>query len=145
MARRMTDVETRFKDGAYDPTRLEELYDSDESPEKKLGVAVIVRALRDAMGSTEDKPRRYGDRDQVLALHWIELAGMEPKQFDWWCEMVDLDPVRIRQHVLSRVGNEAWFKLKSRVVAGRLYSNRVGTRKEVPPDWMLLALRNLRQ
>lgn len=70
------------------------------TPEKRLLLAVLARALEDACGNG-----RHGARKNTReeANEWVESDSIKKWSFLWICEHVDLDPVLVRNELVKRL------------------------------------------
>lgn len=69
-----------------------------ETPEKTLLLAMLDRAIRDAINSFE----RFNQRE---AMKWINnrryLIKKEPFSFEWVCDQLDIDPRTVRKQIID--------------------------------------------
>lgn len=79
-------------------------------PEKALGLAIISRAVLDALGQTALAGGIINTQKGYLirqARAWLFSAYDDqrktPFSFPWWCEVLEVDKNRIRKFVLSGV------------------------------------------
>lgn len=77
-------------------------------PEKSLGVAIIIRAVQDALGAValghSPEKRHQGKLYSMDALSWLfqdEGTLCESFSFAWWCDVLSLDRDSIRSFVLK--------------------------------------------
>lgn len=73
------------------------------SPERRLMLAVLTTAIMDAAGANTGtmtpRDRRHAPGH---ALRWIKRADCD---FQWICEMADLDPREVRQSALNFINS----------------------------------------
>lgn len=79
-------------------------------PEKALGLAIISRAMLDALGQTAlaggiiNSQKGYLIRQaRVWLFSAYEDKRKSPMSFPWWCDVLEIDKNRIRKFVLSGV------------------------------------------
>jgi hypothetical protein len=73
-------------------------FDSSPTPEKKLVKAIIGRATCDILNQTKEVDKKRIKRE---ASAWIFSNCNKQWSFFWCCEIADLDPWRIRNHIIS--------------------------------------------
>ncbi len=88
-------------------------------PEKALGLAIITRAMLDAIGQTALTGAEPISKEQYYirqAKAWLFSAyddrHKDPFTFPWWCEHCEIEPARVRAFVL-------------RGASGRVTTNRM--------------------
>lgn len=77
-----------------------------EIPEKNLGLAIIKRAVNDALGNIKINYSTDGRNVQREALAWLFVIPKddseyrpEPFSFEWWCNVLEIEPEDTRAFV----------------------------------------------
>ena len=69
------------------------LEEANSIPERRFAGAVILRGYKDLVGTSVPID------DKVAALSWFLSDGTERGSFDHWCRLLDVDPIRYRDHL----------------------------------------------
>lgn len=86
----------------------------DDLPERRLMQAVLIQAIRDAMGKASDQRiRDHKELNQQRALEWFEEAGAS---FRHVCELAGHDADSVRDSVLAFIASEKPFPSMPRAV-----------------------------
>lgn len=108
-----------------------------EIPEKNLGLAIIRRAVNDALGKF-----RVNSTDGISiqrdAVFWLAATDRDEFSFEWWCEELDMEPFWVRRFVSEYKGGDIGIGNLSQAVFDEIYdiagpaapfSNRVMPKK----------------
>ena len=69
------------------------LEEANSIPERRFAGAVILRGYKDLVGTSVPVD------DKMAALSWFLSEGTERGSFDHWCRLLDVDPIRYRDHL----------------------------------------------
>ena len=69
------------------------LEEANSIPERRFAGAVILRGYKDLVGTSVPVD------DKMAAISWFLSEGTERGSFDHWCRLLDVDPIRYRDHL----------------------------------------------
>ena len=77
--------------------------------ERDLIVAIIDRAINDVTINIDDLPEKKqleARYNKIDAKKWINKEGITPGSFEWYCFLIDMEPIKIRKTIAEQYISE---------------------------------------